>query len=332
MKEKVIFDTNFLIEKRMKNFFGKQNELNKFSKIASIVLPDIVIDELKARYKRDFFKEKESFVKKLLNNVANHNVEEINIDETIQKLIDAETLQYEVIKLTKPDYLFEIKDLAIKKEPPFSPQDGTDKGFKDAYIYFTVLEYLQNVEDKYLFVLTNDSLLKQAFEKHPNIVVIKDYSEFVQNSITQLYDDYFIDKLKEEFSNTSISAENITDYWININENKVLLLAIDDGKYAIEVDSGEIIGSVNKSKYNVNDLINSRSFETTHHTIEEFTPFINYFSDDEILKILNASFSNEQIKWIIKDDDVKEFISMLYKAKNELIENDVADFLKENFE
>jgi rRNA-processing protein FCF1 len=53
MKEKVIFDTNFLLEKKMKNFFGKQEELHKFEKLSSILIPDIVIEELKARYKRD---------------------------------------------------------------------------------------------------------------------------------------------------------------------------------------------------------------------------------------------------------------------------------------
>jgi rRNA-processing protein FCF1 len=43
MKEKVIFDTNFLLEKKMKNFFGKQEELHKFEKVSSILIPDIVI-------------------------------------------------------------------------------------------------------------------------------------------------------------------------------------------------------------------------------------------------------------------------------------------------
>jgi hypothetical protein len=39
-------------------------------------------------------------------------------------------------------------------------------------------------------------------------------------------------------------------------------------------------------------------------------------------------FSNEKIKWIIEDEDVKEFIGTLYKAKSELVKDDVAEFLK----
>lgn len=328
MKEKVIFDTNFLLEKRMKNFFGKQEELHKFEKVSSILIPDIVIEELKARYKRDFFEEKSSFVKKLLNNVVNHNIEEVNIDEIILTLIEKENFRYEIIELTNPNVLFQIKDLAIKKEPPFVVQNGSDKGFKDAYIYFTVLEYLQNTSEKYLFFLTNDDLLKQAFEKHPNVIVIKDYNEFVQNSITQVYDDYFIDKLKEEFQNKSISFENILDYWINTNENKVILLNIDEENYVVEIDSGEIINYTKKSDFSVDELVNSGSFAMTHTAVAELNKYINYLSDDEIINILEATITNSQI---INDEDVQEFIGKLYNAKKELLGNDIARNLEEKF-
>ena len=40
IKEKVIFDTNFLLEKKLKNFFGKKDQLIKFSKVADIIIPD----------------------------------------------------------------------------------------------------------------------------------------------------------------------------------------------------------------------------------------------------------------------------------------------------
>jgi hypothetical protein len=73
---------------------------------------------------------------------VNHNIEEVNIDEIIQTLIDKENIRYEIIKLKNPNALYQIKNLAIKKEPPFVPHNGSDKGFKDAYIYFTVLESL----------------------------------------------------------------------------------------------------------------------------------------------------------------------------------------------
>ena len=65
IKEKVIFDTNFLLEKKLKNFFGKKDQLIKFSKVADIIIPDMVVQELLEWHKRNFEKEKEQFLKHL---------------------------------------------------------------------------------------------------------------------------------------------------------------------------------------------------------------------------------------------------------------------------
>jgi len=43
-----------------------------------------------------------------------------------------------VIRLQDYSVLEKIKELALKKLPPFEAADNSDKGFKDAYIYFTV--------------------------------------------------------------------------------------------------------------------------------------------------------------------------------------------------
>ena len=150
IKEKVIFDTNFLLEKKLKNFFGKKDQLIKFSKVADIIIPDMVVQELLEWYKRNFEKEKEQFLKMALPNVLSHNTDSIKIDETLNQLLDLETGLFQVIDLKNPKYIFDMKQLALKKEPPFVPDDGSDKGFKDAYIYFTVLEYLEGIEDKYI--------------------------------------------------------------------------------------------------------------------------------------------------------------------------------------
>ncbi|MGD9623331.1 MAG: PIN domain-containing protein [Arcobacter sp.] len=240
IKEKVIFDTNFLLEKKLKNFFGKKDQLIKFSKVADIIIPDMVVQELLEWYKRNFEKEKEQFLKMALPNVLSHNTDSIKIDETLNQLLDLETGLFQVIDLKNPKYIFDMKQLALKKEPPFVPDDGSDKGFKDAYIYFTVLEYLEGIEDKYIFFVTNDKLLKVAFEKNPNIRVVESYDEFIQKSISVLYDDYFIAKLKSEID-AEIEEKNIIEYSINENENQILIINMADKKYIVEVDSQEIV-------------------------------------------------------------------------------------------
>ncbi len=238
IKEKVIFDTNFLLEKKLKNFFGKKDQLIKFSKVADIIIPDMVVQELLEWYKRNF--EKEQFLKMALPNVLSHNTDSIKIDETLNQLLDLETGLFQVIDLKNPKYIFDMKQLALKKEPPFVPDDGSDKGFKDAYICFTVIEYLEEIEDKYIFFVTNDKLLKMAFSKYPNIRVVESYDEFIQKSISVLYDDYFIGKLKSEID-AEIKKENITEYSINENENQILIIDMEDKKYIVEVDSQEIV-------------------------------------------------------------------------------------------
>lgn len=240
IKEKVIFDTNFLLEKKLKNFFGKKDQLIKFSKVADIIIPDMVVQELLEWYKRNFEKEKEQFLKMALPNVLSHNTDSIKIDETLNQLLDLETGLFQIIDLKNPKYIFDMKQLALKKEPPFVPDDGSDKGFKDAYIYFTVLEYLEGIEDKYIFFVTNDKLLKVAFERNPNIRVVESYDEFIQKSISVLYDDYFIAKLKSEID-AEIEEKNIIEYSINENENQILIINMEDKKYIVEVDSQEIV-------------------------------------------------------------------------------------------
>ncbi|MDP3465477.1 MAG: PIN domain-containing protein [Sulfuricurvum sp.] len=240
IREKVIFDTNFLLEKRLKNFFSKQEQLEKFSKVADIIIPDMVLRELKEKYKRTFEKEKEQFLKMSLPNVLFHNTESVKIDASLNELLNLEKINFEVIDLKDSKYLFQMKELALKKEPPFVSDDGSDKGFKDAYIYFTVLEYLENIADKYIFFVTNDKLFKVAFEKFPNVRVIESYDEFIKKSISVLYDDYFIEKLKIEIDN-DIEKEHIIDYLIDFNENQILSIHTNGKQYVVEVDSGEII-------------------------------------------------------------------------------------------
>jgi hypothetical protein len=54
--------------------------------------------------------------------------------------------------LKNNDVLPKITDLALDKKPPFEDKDKSDKGFKDALIYFSVLEYLQETPNKKVFL------------------------------------------------------------------------------------------------------------------------------------------------------------------------------------
>lgn len=334
--EKVIFDTNFIRNTEAKQFLGGRSELEKFAKVAELVFPDIVIEEIKNQKRKNLEKNKTSFMSNpfhWLRKLDREDTQNFDIESHITDLETNETLKYSVIKLTDYSVLEQMKDLALKKLPPFEAGDNTDKGFKDACIYFTTLEYLQSIPDKMIFVCCKDGRLKEAFQKHPNIIVIDSYDGFIQNSITRFYDDYFIEKLQSEI-HADIRKEHIIDYWLNTNENRVLLVEIDGEKYVVEVDAGEIVAFEKSVAYSeaINTLINSGAFATTHSAIEALNPYIHFLSDDEILKIFVAVDTNNQIYLIIGDEDVKQFVSTLHDKKKEILPAELAESIQNRLE
>lgn len=336
MKEKVIFDTNTVRNTEINTFFGGRKELELFMHDADIIIPFTVVEEIKRQKRVALKSKKDSFINNPFHKLRGVNEEDtkaFDIDAYIQKLIDEETIPFEIIDLKSNDVLPLIKELAILKKPPFEESDGTDKGFKDALIYFSVLEYLQEFPQKYIFVCAKDNRLGEAFKNNPNVFVVKDYKEFKQYSISQFFDDYFIQKVNEEFG-TTIAKENIKEYWNNINDNKVVLIEFEGEEYVIETDSGEIVNSIIKSEYTslIHALVTSSSFNQTDEIVSELTSLLHFLNNEEIISILNASYHNSQIRRILYKNPIRQLISPLYDSKKELLtDEDVIVFLKENF-
>ncbi|MQP52428.1 MULTISPECIES: PIN domain-containing protein [unclassified Flavobacterium] len=337
MREKVIFDTNVVRNPEINNFLGGREILERFTQDADIVIPDTVIQEIKRQKRSSLVSNKTKFLTnpfhKLIG-VDEANTKSFDVEDYIQKLLDTETIPFETIDLKDHSVLPLIKELAILKKAPFEAGDNTDKGFKDALIYFTILEYLQEIPNKYVFVFAKDARFKEALANHPNIIIIDSYDDFKKYGISQFYDSYFIENINAVLGIT-ITKDNIKEYWFNINDNIALLIEFEGQEYVIETDSMEIIDHCNRNEYveEIENLIKSTRFVITHRAIGKLMPYINYLSDKEIARILNASLANEDIRRIIADDDVKEFIGSLYDSKKEVLtDKEVLQFLKETFE
>jgi rRNA-processing protein FCF1 len=336
MKEKVIFDTNTVRNTETNNFLGGRIELERFLQVADIVIPETVIQEIKRQKRKSLSTNKNKFISNPLHKLVGLNedvTKAFDVDNYIQKLIDDESIPFDIIDLKNNDVLPQIKELALNKKAPFESGDNTDKGFKDALIYFSVLEYLQEIPNKNVFVCAKDGRLKEAFNKHHNIIVIESYDEFKQKSVSQFFDDYFIEKVNSELD-VIITKDNVIEYWHNIDDNQNVLIQIEEDKYIIEVDAGEIVSSINRIEFesDIENLINSGSFRTTHSLIAKLATRINYFSNEDIKQLLNATYANQEIRYIIGDADVKHFIGSLYTQKKELVTDDTSIFLKEIFE
>lgn len=333
MREKVIFDTNFLYNKRATSFFGNREELEQFVKIADIIIPEIVIEELESKYERSFGQEKDKFFKTLLPSILSHNCDSVEIETRIKELKESEDIQYRVIQLTDYDILPQIKHLAIKKLPPFEPGDGTDKGFKDTYIYFTILEYLQQIPDKSVFVCVKDQRFKKAFDSHPNIFAIENYSEFLKFRISQFQNAYFLGKAKEELG-IEFNEGEVLDFWMNINENQVVLLRKSDDEFVIELDSGEIIDSsiVKEYRQSVENLINASDYILVQESVAHLIDFQHFLNEEEISKILNAAIENEHFRWQLDEPWIEEFVGRLYAKGDIIMDEKTLAFLKEKFD
>lgn len=336
MREKVIFDTNIIRNAEATNFLGGRNELERFADVADIVIPDIVIQEIKRQKRKNLQSNKQKFLVNPFHNlleIDETNTNAFDIDDYIEKLVKDEDFKYEVIDIKDNNVLPLIKELAVNKKPPFEGNDNTDKGFKDALLYFSVLEYLQEIPNKNVFVCVKDDRLKEALDGHQNIIVVESYDEFKAKSISQYYDDYFIQQVEKELS-IDVEQEHIIEHWTNYDDNQVVLINLENEEFLVEVDAGEIVNSANKNQFsqNIQKLIASPNRNNTDWCIDKLETYKTLFSEEEINSLLVAAYDNTQIRWIIEKDALVQFFGPLYLANKHLVEPEKQTFFNEIFE
>jgi rRNA-processing protein FCF1 len=336
MKYKVIFDTNSIRNaESVADFLGGRAELERFLKVSEIIIPDIVIEEIKNQKRKHLISKRDSFLSNPFHFLRKINEEEtksFDIEKWITDLVDEESVPHTVIFLTKDNVLDEIKKLCLANLPPF--EENCDKGFKDAYIYFTILEYLECIDGENVFVVTNDDRLRMAFDNNPRVIVVKNFDEFEKYIDSYFREEYFINRLKEEVSG-NITTDCIEGIWLNTNENWVIKILCDEKTYFVEVDfsTREIIGftDFDFSTF-VRELVNSGSFANTHSMISSLSEYVQYFSNQDIIDLIGASTENSQIYSISTDEDVKEFFTSLSESKSQIItDEDVAWRFKQVF-
>lgn len=328
MKYKVVFDTNSIRNaESVSDFLGGRSELERFLKVSEIIIPDIVIEEIKNQKRKHLISKRDSFLFNpfhSLRKIDENETKNFDIDVWISGLATGEKIPYTTIYLTRADGLNEIKRLCLGNLPPF--EENCDKGFKDAYIYLTIVDYLNSLPvGENIFVVTKDDRLREAFNNRAHITVVKDFAEFEKNIDLYFKEEYFVNRLKEKISE-KITVECLDEIWLNAGENWTIKILCDEKKYFTEVDfaSREIIDFTDFDfASGINDLINSGTFDNTHTAIEKIKEYIKYFSNDEIVNLIEAATINTQIRWVAKDEDVKEFFLPIYKAKSQLVSDEI---------
>lgn len=88
----------------------------------------------------------------------------------------------------------------------------------------------------------------------------------------------------------------------------------------------------NTAKDDVNALIealaNSISFAETHSIISKLSSSSHIPTSQQELRILSVALANQQVEWILKDDDVSEYIKPIFlRHKEDLIDSEYTRYL-----
>lgn len=326
--EKVIFDTNKLRStKSLTHFFGNREELERFQQVAEIIIPDLVLDEIKIQKRNHFEEEKQKLIENSCSQLidAETLINALDISKLVKKVFATETIPYTTITLSDTLCLEQIKMLALQNKAPFDT--NSDRGFKDAYILFTIQEYLKNTADEIVFVVTSDSRLGEAVSKNPKVKVIDDFRGFERNRATFFTEEYFLELLSQ-YLECPLTTDSIHRVGFNTKNNWLVEIKTEEDvlgtlNYLVEVDfaSKEFIGKYEgELAKHVAALINSGSFTETKSNISALRNKISYLYLREAVEILEASLENNQICWIAEDSPVRGFIRALFEKCSEKLE------------
>ena len=337
MKHVFCLDTNVLRDEKGE-FWIKEKEINKLLSYGIVIIPEIVLEEIEQKAIRGFEKEKQTLGSKL-KAFFGQQIEKVDIAKKVKDHIESILSREGVnmIKLTNFAVLPELKKLAILKQSPFEGNEGTDKGFKDCYNYFTVLEYQSNNPDIKLFFWTKDKRLQSAYG-NTAIQIITGIEDYEKNFGLNAYQ-------KEKIA--SIFRANMQDVIFikteqNINNNQLILTSVSDFlwtifKYRFEIDNGEIVDYISEdsvvgSGYSVQEVIsnftNSWSFKETHIWWSNLSSIQQYLLKDELIQIFQAIINNYQIYAIIGDDDIFEFVNNLFIKREDILDQEEKDQIR----
>lgn len=237
MSDAVFLDTSTLRNADPMRFFGNTARLQQIARLAPIYVPDVVIEEIKwqkrERLRGQFSKFTENYFFAKVE--CEQDVLEEHIEERIAELYGtaAEELPFQIKKLEDdPEHIRHLLDLAMQKKAPF--EIGTDKGFKDACIYLTILQHLDATRDM-VFLFTDDGRLRDSFNGHERVMTLKEPNQYFDYRSSFFRERYFLEQLTEGFENLDYTPDGI-----KITEEVIKSTAVnDDDDWLLEIEVNE---------------------------------------------------------------------------------------------
>lgn len=331
MGYQIIIDTNKCRNKGMDNFLGNKEELQRFIEDGcEIILPEIVLSELKQQKKIEYIVELNNFINNKFFNNEDANFKEIKLEEfdnIIEKKIQDEQGKYysTIYEITRiGEFYKEMTQKAVLKEAPFDTK--SDKGFKDSIVAWSVKE----VVDKYnrtVFLLTKDNRLSQYFVDEDKVKIIESYSDYKKIRL-QVENKDLIDNITI-IEKLNIEQEDIIKGWYSLNNDYYMVL-YSGGCARFDIITKDIIDDIQENPNEIIDeLITSFNYAYTHDKISHIKKLniIEYISREKLLELFDGFTKNSQLYGISHDEDVWDFFSMLYKKYKKFMNDD----LEKNF-
>jgi predicted nucleic acid-binding protein len=144
--------------------------------------------------------------------------------------------------------------------------------------------------------------------------------ECLLETVSNEEDLFFIsdDKDYHALSNKDLFLPYLNTEWIERKDSSIVFFKrlsdffknqFPEIKLARELEKGILI----------NDLIQSTSFARTRRTLRKLVQFSDY-TESEINEIVSAAISNNQIYWIMQDEDINSYLRTIVEGRERLIE------------
>ena len=291
----VIVDTNLARnENSYSELLGNRKQLQAIAASNELYIPEVVIDEIVARKRLSFLREQAQINRSgilKLTSFSMNEAESLTFEQVEEEIRSDRSIQFKVLPQAPVEYAFSrIYKWAINHEPPF--EERSDKGFKDACIVASIDHFIEQCSNETrVIICTDDKRMAEYFKDRNNITVEDDLKNVIKLN----------------------------------NRPK------DEEKFEITTDTSDV-DTKNAANADVNNLIealaNSLSFAETHSIISKLSSSPHVTTDQQELRILSVALENQQVEWILKDDDVSDYIKPIFlRHKDDLIDSEYTRYL-----
>ena len=285
----IVLDTNIFrndLSFRSKDFEILLDYLKKTD--SSIILPQVIFDELIGLYKRTLTKRVEEH-NKTSRNLALALPHTVKENQSVEIDIDKEVINYKEYVNNKlnlsprcilpyqNEFMTEIVSRSIERR---KPSCGDGKGFRDTLIWLTILDYCSKSYGKQIIFISDNSKDFSTNEKiglHPFLK-----QECVESSVNINY----YSSIKEFVEQHSIKINFINDDWLS--ENIDFKSAEDLLRYELERSTYKVSNAI----YRETRLDCEERYEVNNVILIELSDYFIYEKlDNKLIVYLTVYFS-----------------------------------------